>query len=148
MSVEGLVDDWHGLDLTEEAVVVDTPDGRIDGYARWLRRRAQPRLRDGLESTVTSTQTTGDGASAHSSSPGVSAGRATTCPRLPATRVVVVQHEVNAANKGARQLLESAGYAPVSGVYVMETELDEARHNRAGPQAYPSAPSSPAGMNA
>jgi hypothetical protein len=37
-----------------------------------------------------------------------------------------VQHYVNAASKGARQLLESAGYAPVRGVYVMETELDEA----------------------
>ncbi len=33
MSVEELLDDWHPLDLTEEAVVVTAPDGRTAAYA-------------------------------------------------------------------------------------------------------------------
>ena len=38
MSLEELIDDWHGLDLAEEAVVVVAPDGRIVGYADVLNR--------------------------------------------------------------------------------------------------------------
>ncbi len=33
MSVEEILDDWHSLDLAEEAVVVTAPDGRIAAYA-------------------------------------------------------------------------------------------------------------------
>ncbi len=38
MSLDELVDDWHGLNLAEEAVVVAAPDGRIAGYADVLNR--------------------------------------------------------------------------------------------------------------
>lgn len=38
MSVAELIDDWHGLVLAEEAVVVAAPDGRIVGYADVLNR--------------------------------------------------------------------------------------------------------------
>ena len=57
--------------------------------------------------------------------------------QAPENARVVAQHYINAANSGARRLLEAAGYAPVRGVYVMETELDEA----------PQAPRWPAGTS-
>lgn len=47
-------------------------------------------------------------------------------PQAPDNARVVVQHYVNAANEGARELLEFVGYEPVRGVYIMETELDKA----------------------
>jgi ribosomal protein S18 acetylase RimI-like enzyme len=55
----------------------------------------------------------------------------------PENARVIAQHYINAANSGARRLLEAAGYAPVRGVFVMETELDEA----------PQAPRWPAGTS-
>jgi mycothiol synthase len=121
MSVEELVDDWHGLDLAEEAVVVDAPDGRIAGYADVLNRAfvtvsvygyVHPHFRGRGVGTLL-----------------VAWGERWArdhMPQAPRNARVVVQHYVNATNKGARQLLKSAGYAPVRGVYVMETELDEA----------------------
>jgi GNAT superfamily N-acetyltransferase len=33
MSVEEMLDDWHSLDLAEEAVILTAPDGRITAYA-------------------------------------------------------------------------------------------------------------------
>ena len=33
MSVEEMLDDWHSLDLAEEAVILTAPDGRIAAYA-------------------------------------------------------------------------------------------------------------------
>ena len=33
MSVEEMLDDWHTLDLGEEAVILTSPDGRIAAYA-------------------------------------------------------------------------------------------------------------------
>ena len=69
-------------------------------------------------------------------------------PHAPENARVVVQHYVNSANEAARRLLESLGYAPVRGVYVMETELHEApAASRTGPQASPCAPSSPTGTS-
>jgi hypothetical protein len=47
-------------------------------------------------------------------------------PRAPENARIVVQHYVNTANEGARRLLQSLGYTPVRGVYVMETELHRA----------------------
>jgi mycothiol synthase len=121
MSLEELIDDWHGLNLAEEAVVVAAPDGRIAGYADVLNRSyvtisvygyVHPDYR-------------GRGIGACF----VAWGERWTrdrMPQAPENARVVVQHFINAANEGARRLLESSGYAPVRGVYVMETELVEA----------------------
>src|SRR4028118_1377804 len=38
VSLDELIDDWHGLDLAEEAVVVVGPDSGIVGYADVLNR--------------------------------------------------------------------------------------------------------------
>ncbi len=120
MSLDELIDDWHGLDLAEEAVVVAAPDGRIAVYADVLNRSyvtvsvygyVHPDYRG-----------RGVGASL------VDWGERWTrehMPLAPEDARVVVQHYINAANEGARRLLEGSGYAPVRGVYVMETELDE-----------------------
>ena len=121
VSVEELHDDWHTMDLAEDAVIVAAPEGRIVGYADVFNRSfvtvsvygyVHPNYREqGIGSYL------------------VAWGERWTrdrMPQAPEKARVVVQHYVNAANEGARLLLESSGYAPVRGVYVMETELDEA----------------------
>ncbi len=121
MSLDELIDDWHDLDPAEEAVAVAAPDGRLAGYADVINRSyvtvsvygyVHPDHRE-----------RGIGASL------VAWGERWTrdrIPQAPDDARVVVQHYVNAANTGARKLLETTGYAPVRGVYVMETELEQA----------------------
>jgi mycothiol synthase len=132
MSAEELADDWQELDLSRETVVVVAPDGRLSGYADV----------NNLSFVVVSVygyvhpdhRERGIGAYL------VGWGERWTrdrMPRAPENARVVVQHYVNAANEGARRLLESSGYAPVRGVYVMEAELDEP----------PPAPRWPAGIS-
>jgi mycothiol synthase len=121
MSLEELLDDWHTLDLTEEAVVVTAPDGRIAAYADVFNRSfvtvsiygyVHPDYREvGLGTYL------------------VAWGERWArdrMPRAPGNARVVVQHYINSANEGARRLLEGSGYTPVRGIYVMETKLDEA----------------------
>ena len=121
MSLEELVDDWHDLDLAEEAVVVTAPDGSIAGYADLINRSyvtisvygwVHPDHRGrGVGSFL------------------VAWGERYTLDHValaPEDARVVVQHYANAKNDGARRLLEEEDYRPVRGVYVMETELDEA----------------------
>jgi mycothiol synthase len=119
MSVEELLDDWHSLDLAEEAVAVVAPDGTIAGYADLINRSfvtvsvygyVHPDFRD-----------LGIGAYLISWGERWTRGR---MPQAPEDARVVVQHYVNRLNETAQRLLESLDYAPVRGVYVMETELD------------------------
>ena len=118
MSVEELIDDWHSLDLAEDAVAVIAPDGTIAAYADVINRSfvtvsvygyVHPDRRDlGLGTYL------------------VAWGERWTRDRMtraPENARIVVQHYINTANEEARRLLESLGYAPVRGVYVMETEL-------------------------
>ena len=121
MSVEELLDDWHSLDLAEEAVAVVAPEGTIAGYADVVNRSfvsvsvygyVHPDFR-GL----------GIGACL------ISWGERWTrerIPHAPEGARVVVQHYINNLNEPAQRLLRSLDYAPVRGVYVMETELHEA----------------------
>jgi mycothiol synthase len=121
MSVEELLDDWHSLDLAEEAVAVVVPEGTIAAYADVINRSfvtvsvygyVHPDFRSlGLGAFL------------------ISWGERWTRERMPSAPEkarVVVQHYVNTANEQAQRLLESFDYAPVRGIYVMETELDEA----------------------
>ena len=121
VSLDELIDDWHDLDPAQEAVVVAAPDGSIAGYADVLNRSyvtvsvygyVHPDHRErGIGAFL------------------VAWGERWTRDHTtyaPENARVVVQHYINAANSGARRMLEAAGYLPVRGVYVMETELDEA----------------------
>jgi mycothiol synthase len=121
MSVDELLDDWHSLDLAKEAVAVVAPDGTIAGYADVINRSfvtvsvygyVHPDFRDlGIGAYL------------------VSWGELWTrerMPHAPEDARVVVQHYINNLNELAQRLLRSLDYAPVRGVYVMETELDEA----------------------
>ena len=121
MSVEEMLDDWHTLDLAEEAVIVTAPDGQIAAYADVFNRSfvivsvygyVHPDYRGvGIGSYL------------------VAWGERWTRDRMPQAQEnarVVVQHYINSANEGARRLLEGSGYTPVRGIYVMEAELDEA----------------------
>jgi mycothiol synthase len=121
MSVDELLDDWHSLNLTEEAVAVLAPDGTIAAYADVVNRSfvtvsvygyVHPDLR-------------GLGLGTYLIAWGERFAR-DRMPRAPEDARVVVQHYVNNANERASLLLESLGYTPVRGVYVMETELHEA----------------------
>jgi mycothiol synthase len=118
MSLEEILDDWHTLDLAEEAVAVIEQDGAIVAYADVINRSfvtvsvygyVHPDYREvGLGGYL------------------VAWGERWTrerIPRAPENARIVVQHYINSANEGARRLLGSLGYAPVRGVYVMETEL-------------------------
>jgi len=121
MSVEELLDDWHPLDLAEEAVAVIAPDGTIAAYADVINRSfvtvsvygyVHPDFRE-----------VGIGAYL------VAWGERWTrdrMPQAPENARVVVQHYINSANADGQRLLEGSGYTPVRGIYVMETGLDDA----------------------
>ena len=121
MSVEEMHDDWHSLDLAEEAVIVTSPDGRTAAYADVFNRSfvivsiygyVHPDYRGmGLGSYL------------------VAWGERWTRDHMPQAQEnarVVAQHYINSANEAARRLLENSGYTPVRGIYVMETKLEEA----------------------
>jgi mycothiol synthase len=121
MSVEELLDDWHSLDLDEGAVAVIAQDGTIAAYADVFNHSfvtvsvygyVHPDYREvGLGSYL------------------VAWGERWTRDHMPQAQQnarVVVQHYINSANEAGRRLLESSGYTPVRGIYVMETTLDEA----------------------
>ena len=121
ISVEELLDDWHSLDLAGEALAVVAPDGTIAGYADVINRSfvtvsvygyVHPDFR-------------GLGLGAYLVSWGERWTRER-MPHAPEDARVVVQHYINGLNEPAQLLLESLAYKPVRGVYVMETELDEA----------------------
>jgi mycothiol synthase len=132
MSVEELLDDWHSLDLAGEAVAVVAPDGTIAGYADVINRSfvtvsvygyVHPDFRAlGIGTYL------------------ISWGERWTrerMPHAPEGARVVVQHYVNRLNETAQRLLESLDYAPVRGVYVMETELHEAPPQPHWPEGIP-----------
>lgn len=121
MTVEELLKDWHGIDLSEEAIVVADREGRIVASVDILNRSFVSVLVYG---------------SVHPSFRGRGIGRffvdwgeAWARDRMhlaPPEARVSVRHYLLASNTPARALLEQAGYPPVRGVYVMEIDLDGA----------------------
>ena len=118
-SVEHVLDDWHEIDLGEEAVLVLGPGGGIAGYADVVNRAfvsvsvygyVHPEHRG-----------RGLGASLVGWGEDWARGRM----RLaPSEARVVVKHYVISTNTGARRLLENAGYEAVRGTYVMKIHLE------------------------
>ena len=116
-SVGHVLDDWHEIDLQEEAVIVLGPGGNVAGYADVVNR--------------VSVTVYGHVHPAHRGL-GVGAwlvgwGEDWTRGRMhlaPEGERVVVKHYVISTNAGARGLLEDSGYEAVRGTYVMETYLE------------------------
>ena len=121
MSLDELTDDWHELDLAGEAMVVAAPDGSIAGYADLINRSFVTVSVYGYVHP----DHRGRGVGSYLLTWGERWAR-DRITRAPENARVVVQHYINAKNEVACRLLEGAGCAPVRGVYVMETELDEA----------------------
>ena len=121
MSLEEMHDDWHSLDLAEEAVIVTSPDGRTAAYADVFNRSFV------IVSIYGYVHPDYRGMSLGSYL--VAWGERWTRDHMPQAQEnarVVAQHYINSANEAARRLLENSGYTPVRGIYVMETKLEEA----------------------
>jgi len=121
MTPEEIRDDWEDIDLTEEAIAVISPDGRIAGYADVVNRSfvavsvygyVHPEFR-------------GRGIGTYLAEWGEDWTR-DRIPLAPGDARVSVTHYVSARNTAARSLLEGAGYAPVRGTYVMNIQLRDA----------------------
>ena len=121
MTTEELRDDWHGVDLASEAVVVLTPDGRVAGYADVLNRGHVVISVYGYVPP----EHRGQGVGAYLVGWGERWAR-DRLPLAPEGARVVVQHYVGAENDGASRLLAGAGYAPVRQIWRMTIDLDEA----------------------
>lgn len=116
-----LRDDWAGVDLAAETVVVVAPDGRPAGYADVLNRANVVVSVYGFVDPVWRGRGVGGAL--------VRWGETWTRDRIPEAPEgarVVVQHYVAAANAGGRDLMEQSGYQSVRQVYEMEIELVQA----------------------
>jgi len=131
MTPEEVRDDWEDIDLTEEAVAVISPHGRIAGYADVVNRSYVAISVYGYVHP----DFHGQGIGAYLVAWGESWIKKR-ISRAPEEARVSVQHYINAPNADARSLLEDAGYAPVRATYVMKIELREP----------PSAPDWPEGI--
>jgi GNAT superfamily N-acetyltransferase len=142
MSVEELVGDWHGLDLAEEAVVVDALDGRIAGYADVLNRACV------TVSTYGYVHPAYRGRGVGTFLVAWGAGRATTYPRLPGTRASSRSTTSTPPTRVSGNSWRAPATRPCAGCARWRPGSMRPRHHRAGPQVYASAPSSPAGIKA
>jgi len=128
-SVEHVLDDWHEVDLEEEAVLVLGPDGAVAGYADVVNRAfvslsiygyVHPEHRGrGLGAWLVGWGENWIEERMHLAPEGAS---------------VLVKHYVISTNTDARRLLENNGYEAVRGTYVMEIELDDEPPEPEGPE--------------
>jgi mycothiol synthase len=120
MTTEELLQDWQGIDLSEEAIVVAGGDGCIVASADILNRSFVSVLVYGY---------------VHPERRGRGIGRflvdwGETWARdrmtnAPSEARISVRHYIVASNTPARALVEQAGYPSVRGVYVMEIDLEQ-----------------------
>ena len=119
-SVEHVLDDWHEIDLGEEAVLVLAPGGTVAGYADVVNRAFVALTVYGY--VHPGHRGRGIGAWLVGWGEGWMLGRMHLAPEGAG---VVVRHYVISTDAGARKLLEGDGYEAVRGTYVMEIDLEE-----------------------
>ena len=118
-SVEHVLDDWHEIDLREEAVLVLGPDGYVAGYADVVNRAFVSLTVYGY--VHPEHRGMGIGAWLVGWGEDWARGRIRLAPEGAR---VLVKHYVISTNTGARRLLEDAGCEAVRGTYVMEIYLE------------------------
>jgi mycothiol synthase len=120
-TAEDVLDDWQGVDLAQEAIVVTAPDGRIVGNADILNRR---NMRVSVYGNVApADQERGVGTLL------VRWGEEWARERMnaaPEGAKVAVEHYIDSQNAPAQKLMEALAYPRMRTVYVMAITLDEA----------------------
>jgi mycothiol synthase len=130
-TAEEVIDDWHGIDLSTDALMVLGTDGHLAGYVDVLNRGYVVLTIYGY--VLPEDRNRGIGRFL------VSWGEAwlrDRLPRVPEGSRVVVQHFVDGSNHRGQDLLASAGYEAVRVTYEMGIALDTP----------PAAPAYPAGI--
>jgi GNAT superfamily N-acetyltransferase len=119
-TAEDVLDDWQGVDLAQEAIVVTAPDGRIVGNTDVYNRR---NMRVSVYGNVhPAEQGRGIGTFL------VNWGEAFARERIsmaPEGAKVAVEHFLDRQNAPARALMEALGYPYTRTVYVMAITLEE-----------------------
>jgi mycothiol synthase len=119
-TAEDVLDDWQGVDLAQEAIVVTAPDGHIAGSADIYNRR---NMRVSVYGNVAPTEQ-GRGVGTFL----VNWGEDWTREHVnsaPTGAKVAVEHYIDSQNTPARTLIETLGYPRIRTVYVMAITLDE-----------------------
>jgi mycothiol synthase len=120
-TAQDVLDDWQGLNLAQEAIVVTAPGGRIAGNADIYNRR---NMRVSVYGNVAPVEQ-GRGVGTFL----VRWGEEWARERMnaaPAGAKVAVEHYIDSQNTPACALLEALGYPRIRTVYVMATTLDAA----------------------
>ena len=118
---DDVLDDWRGVDLAQEAVVVNAPDGRIVGNADIYNRR---NMRVSVYGNVAPTeQGRGVGTFLVNWGEGWAHERMSSAP---AGAKVAVEHYIDSENPPACALMKALGYPRIRTVYVMAIILNEA----------------------
>jgi GNAT superfamily N-acetyltransferase len=115
-----VLDDWQGLDLAQEAMVVTTPDGHIAGNADiYNRRNMRVSVYGAVDPAVR-----GRGVGTFLVRWGEEWARGR-INAAPAGVKVAVEHYIDRRNTPALALLDVVGYLYARAVYVMAISLDE-----------------------
>jgi mycothiol synthase len=120
-TAEDVLDDWQGVDLAQEAIVVTAPDGRIVGAADIYNRR---NMRVSVYGNVAPAEQ-GRGVGTFLVNWGEEWARER-MSAAPDGAKVAVEHYIDGENAPASALLAALGYPRIRTVYVMAITLDEA----------------------
>jgi mycothiol synthase len=120
VTAEEQLNDWEGLDLAEETMVITAPDGSMVANADVMNRN------NVLVSVYGGVRPAhrGRGLGTYLVQWGEAWARER-MQRAPADAQVVVQHYINANSSTGRALMVALGYTAVRGLYVMEIALDD-----------------------